>query len=68
MKKAVVLNGEISGLKKSNSGVSQEMVLGTFLFLIYINGLPDGTTSMCKIFADNTSLTNINKSVTELNT
>ena len=37
-----------------------------------MNGLPDGTTSMCKIVADDTSLfskvLDINKSVTELNT
>ena len=26
------------------------------LFLIYINDLPDGLTSLCKIFADDTSL------------
>ena len=39
--------------------------------LIYINDLPDGVTSMCKIFADDTSLLSkvldVNKSVIELN-
>ena len=29
---------------------------GPLLFLIYINDLPDGLTSMCKIYADDTSL------------
>ena len=46
-------------------------MLGPFLFLIYINDLPDGLTSLCKIFADDTSLFsnvhNINKSANELN-
>ena len=46
-------------------------MLGPLLFLIYINDLPDGLTSLCKIFADDTSLFskvhNINKSANELN-
>ena len=51
----VVLNGQTSGWRKINSGVLQGSVLGPLLFLIYINDLPDGITSKCKLFADDTS-------------
>ena len=41
---------------KRLSFVNDIIFLGPLLFLIYINDLLDGLTSMCKIFADDTSL------------
>ena len=66
----VVLNGQTSEWRKIKAGVPQGSVLGPLLFLIYINDLTDGITSICKIFADDTSLfskvLDVNKSVNEL--
>ena len=68
----IVLNGQISGCRKINSRVPQGFALRYLLFLIYINDLDNGIISMCKIFADDTSLfskvLDLSKSVTELNT
>ena len=52
----VVLNAQTSDWRKINSGVPSGSVLGPILFLIFINDFSDGITSLCKIFADDTSL------------
>ena len=52
----VALNDQTSSWQNVYTGVPQGFVLGPLLFLIYINDLPDGLTSISKIFADDTSL------------
>ena len=52
----MVLNGQSSSWKGITSGVPQGSILGPLLFLIYLNDLPDGLLSNCKLIADDTSL------------
>ena len=70
-KQRVVLNGQCSSWADVNAGVPQGSILGPLLFLIYINDLPDGLKSECKLFADDTSLfsvaNDINTSASDLN-
>ena len=56
LQQRVLLNGQTSKLTNILAGVPDGSVLGPLLFLIYINDLPDGLESICKIFADDTSL------------
>ena len=52
----VVLNGTTSEWRRVNAGVLQGSVLGTLLFLVYINGLTDDISSHMRLFADDSSL------------
>ena len=64
----VLLNRQTPLWENVLAGVPQGSVLGPLLFLIYINNLPDGLNSICKIFADDTSLFSkaINKRKSEI--
>ena len=53
-KQCVVVEGEQSTFVPVESGVPQGSVLGPYLFLFYINDIPDGLKSTCRLFADDT--------------
>ena len=52
----VALNGLSFSWKKILAEIPQRSLLGPFLFLIYVNDLPHDISSICKMFADDTSL------------
>ena len=52
----VLINGQSSEWASIKAGVPQGSILGSLLFLIYINDLSDGIISNVKLFADDTSI------------
>ena len=52
----MILNGQSSQLSNVVSGVPQGTVLGSLLFLCYINNLPNHLTTRVKLYADNALL------------
>ena len=63
----VLLNGQSSEWASIKTGVPQGSILGPLLFLVYINDLPEGINSNVKLFADDTTVYNINISTSNLN-
>ena len=55
-KQRVVLNGQSSNWVDVKAGVPQGSITRPWLFLIYINDLPEGLITNAKLFADDTSL------------
>ena len=58
-KQRVVINGFASEWGSIEAGVPQRSILGSLLFLIYMNDLAEGGKSQVKFFDDETSLFSI---------
>ena len=55
-KQYVFVNGHSSSLLNIDTGVPQGLILGPLLFLIYINDLPEASSLITFLFADDTTL------------
>jgi ribonuclease P/MRP protein subunit RPP40 len=55
-KQQVVIDGIKSQATEVKSGIPQGSVLSPLLFVIYINDLPAGISSSCKLFADDSKI------------
>ena len=66
-KQRVVLNGQNSSWADIKVGVPQGSILGSLVFLLYINDLMENLDSNPKLFADGTSLFSIVNNVVQSN-
>ena len=55
----VVIKDALSNIAQLKAGVPQGSVLGTLLFLVFINDIADGMTGLCRLFVDDTSIGHI---------
>ena len=51
-----MVDGGYSNWKPVTSGIPQGSILGPFLFVVFINDLPDQLTNMVYMFADDTKV------------
>jgi sarcosine oxidase/L-pipecolate oxidase len=55
----VVIKDALSNIGQLKAGVPHGSVLGSLLFLVFINDIADGMTGLCRLFVDDTSIGHI---------
>ena len=65
-KQSVRMNGSTSFWTKETSGVLQGSILGPLMFLIFVNDIPQITSSNIMLFADDTNLWRSIKSINDV--
>ena len=63
---SVRINGSTSSWTKVTSGVPQGSILGSLMFLLFVNDIPHITSSKFMLFADDTKLWKLIKSIDEV--
>ena len=54
--KRVKINSATSSLLSVNAGIPQGSMLGSILFLVYVNDIAENLLSLVRLFADDSSL------------
>ena len=66
-KQSVRINGSTSSWTSVTSGVPQGSIFGPLMFLLFVNDIPQITSSNIMLFADDTKLWRLIKSIDDVN-
>ena len=66
-KQSVRINGSTSSWTSLTSGVPQGSIIGPLMFLLFVNDIPQITSSNIMLFADDTKLWRLIKSIDDVN-
>ena len=66
-KQSVRINGSTSSWTSVTSGVPQGSIIGPLMFLLFVNDIPQITSSNIMLFADDTKLWRLIKSIDDVN-
>ena len=62
----VMFKDQLSSSTSLNEGVPQGTVLGSLLFVIYVNDVAENMMSFCRLFADDNAMQHTSKNLNEI--